>query len=127
MASVGDNPIKHATQDRLQRSTGAASVAADIRSVDASEGYVIGVVGPWGSGKTSIVNMICEALQAEPAIPVIEFNPWIFSGTDELVLAFFRELAAQMRLKGPKIAAVAESVDSYGDLLSGLRRKSFGG
>jgi len=78
----------------------------------------VGVVGPWGSGKTSIVNMIRQSLEVEPAIAIVEFNPWIFSGTDELVESFFRELSAQMRLKEPKIAAIAETVDTYGDLLS---------
>lgn len=93
-------------------------MAADIRDVDASEGYVVGVVGPWGSGKTSILNMLREALQADPAIPVIDFNPWIFSGTDELIEAFFRELSAQMRLKEPRIAAIADAVDAYSELVS---------
>ncbi|SCF19265.1 KAP family P-loop NTPase fold protein [Micromonospora saelicesensis] len=118
MASVGDNPISGAEHDLLKRSVGAANIAGGIRDVDASGGYVVGVFGPWGSGKTSIVNMIGEALRAEPALPVIEFNPWMFSGTDELVQTFFRELAAQMRLKGPKVAAIAESVNTYADLLS---------
>ena len=71
--------------------------------------------------------MITEALQQEPALPVIEFNPWIFSGSDELVQAFFRELAAQMRLKGPKVAALAESVNTYGDLLSPVEALPFVG
>ncbi|MGC5055006.1 KAP family P-loop NTPase fold protein [Micromonospora sp. DT48] len=118
MASVSDNPIDRAEQDLLQRSRGAANLAGGIRDVDASGGYVVGVVGPWGSGKTSIVNMIGEALRREPALPVIEFNPWMFSGTDELIQTFFRELAAQMRLKDPKVAAIAESVNTYADLLS---------
>lgn len=118
MPNFGDNPIKHGDQDRLQRRDGAHDVAADIRELNASEGFVVGVVGAWGSGKTSIVNMIRESLEVEPALPIIEFNPWIFSGTDELIESFFRELSAQMRLKEPKIAAIAETVDTYGDLLS---------
>ncbi|WP_406083576.1 KAP family NTPase [Micromonospora zamorensis] len=118
MPSVSDSPIDSARQDLLQRSVGAANIAGGIRDVDASGGYVVGIVGPWGSGKTSIVNMIGEALRHEPALPIIEFNPWMFSGTDELVQTFFRELAAQMRLKDPKVAAIAESVNTYADLLS---------
>lgn len=118
MASIGDNPIKGSKQDLLSRTGGAHSIAAGLRDVDASEGYVVAVVGPWGSGKTSIVNLVKEALAEEPPLPVVEFNPWIFSGTDELVQAFFRELAAQLRLKGPKLAGLADSVNEYGELLS---------
>ncbi|MFF5079360.1 P-loop NTPase fold protein [Actinoplanes sp. NPDC000266] len=120
MVSLNDNPIDRAERDLLQRSMGAANVADGIRAVDASAGYVVGIIGPWGSGKTSIVNMISEALRREPAVPIIEFNPWMFSGTNELVQTFFRELAAQMRLKEPRVAAIAESVNTYADLLSPL-------
>ena len=118
MASTGDNPIKNGDADRLQRRDGAKSLANDIREVDASEGYVVGIVGPWGSGKTSIVNMVRESLEGDPSLPVIDFNPWIFSGSDELVQSFFRELAAQMRLKGDRLAEIASTVDAYSDLLS---------
>lgn len=118
MANFSDNPIKHQSDDRLARQAGARSVAADIRDLDASEGFVLGIVGPWGSGKTSIVNMICESLESDPTIPIIEFNPWMFSGAEELIESFFRELSAQMRLKEPKLAALAEAVDTYGELLS---------
>lgn len=118
MASVGDNPIRGSEQDLLRRAGGAQSIAAGLRDVDASEGYVVAVVGPWGSGKTSVVNLVKEALEESPALPIVEFNPWMFSGTDELVHSFFRELAAQLRLKGPKLAGIAETVDEYSELLS---------
>ncbi len=118
MALSGDNPIKLGADDRLQRLKGAQSLAEDIRDVDASEGYVVGIVGPWGSGKTSIVNMVREALQAEPPVPVIDFNPWLFSGTDELVDAFFRELSAQLKLRAGRLSQIAEAIDDYSALLS---------
>jgi energy-coupling factor transporter ATP-binding protein EcfA2 len=118
VTNLGDNPIQRIDEDRLERRAGAISVAADIRELDATRGYVVGIIGPWGSGKTSLVNMIREQLEAEPAIPIIEFNPWMFSGTHELVESFFREVSAQMRLKEPRIAAIAEVVDTYGELLS---------
>ncbi|QOR71360.1 AAA family ATPase [Ruania alkalisoli] len=125
MANVGDNPIRKAEQDLLKRASGAITIADGIRDVDASEGYVVAVVGPWGSGKTSIVNLVMEALAKDPTYPVIEFNPWVFSGSDELVQVFFRELAAQMRLKGDRLAKIAESVDSYGELFEPIAALPF--
>jgi hypothetical protein len=125
MANLGDNPIRRADQDLLKRASGAVNIADGIRDVDASEGYVLAVVGPWGSGKTSIVNLVKEALAKDPAYPVIEFNPWVFSGSDELVQVFFRELAAQMRLKGDRLAEIAESVDNYGELFEPIAALPF--
>lgn len=127
MVNAGDNPIRKADQDLLKRASGAVDIADGIRDVDASEGYVVAVVGPWGSGKTSIINLVKEALAEDPAYRVIEFNPWVFSGSDELVQVFFRELAAQMRLKGDRLAEIAQSVDSYGELFEPMAAFPFVG
>lgn len=118
MGSAGDNPIRSSNQDRLRRRGAAEDLATEIRGVGATEGYVVGVIGPWGSGKTSIINMVREELAKDPPLPTVDFNPWMFSGADELVDAFFRELAGQLRLKGERLAGIAAQVESYGDLLS---------
>lgn len=118
MAALGDNPIRSRDEDRLQRRLGARSIAEEIRNAEASEGFVLGVVGPWGSGKTSIINMVREFLEEEPALVTVDFNPWAFSGTNELIYAFFRELSAQLKLKDQKLGDIAETIDTYGDLLA---------
>ncbi len=118
MATSADNPIKTGEDDRLHRRGGAISIATEIRQTNATEGFVLGIVGPWGSGKTSVINMVRECLGEEPALITIDFNPWAFSGTNELIHAFFRELSAQLKLKGQKLGDIAETIDSYGDLLT---------
>jgi hypothetical protein len=118
MRTPGDNPIEQPSDDLLGRGSVAAVIAQEIRSVDASKGYVIAVMGPWGSGKTSLVNLGRHELAKDPAIPVLDFNPWMFSGTEQLVDSFFRELAAQLHLKTGRLEAIASEVEAYGDLLS---------
>lgn len=120
MAAQGDNPIKNASQDALGRAQPARSIAAEVRDADASEGCVFAIIGPWGSGKTSLINLVRERLDDDPAIPVLEFNPWMFSGPEQLVDSFFRELAAQLRLKDDKLGKVAKEIEAYGKLFSPL-------
>jgi hypothetical protein len=96
----------------------AAVITEEIRSVDASKGYVVAVMGPWGSGKTSLINLARHELAKEPPISVLGFNPWMFSGTEQLVDSFFRELSAQLHLKEGRLDAIASEVEAYGDLLS---------
>ncbi len=118
MTVPGDNPIRRSEDDLLGRSRPAAGLARQVLCLDASEGLVIGVLGPWGSGKTSFVNLARARLEDE-SITVLEFNPWMFSGAEQLVESFFVELASQLRLK-PGLAEIGKDLEDYGETFSGL-------
>lgn len=79
---------------------------------------MIGVLGPWGSGKTSFVNLARARLEDE-SITVLDFNPWMFSGAEQLVESFFVELASQLRLK-PGLGEIGKDLEDYGETFSGL-------
>lgn len=80
---------------------------------------MLAVVGPWGSGKTSILNLMQEELEREDAATIVKFNPWMFSGTEHLVDAFFHELGAQLReTGGRRFDKIATAVDQYSFLFS---------
>ncbi len=53
--------------------------------------------------------------------PVLEFNPWLFSDTDELVQSFFSELAEQLRLESGKLNTIADKLEHYGDVIAPLQ------
>ena len=95
MSVAGDNPIRKPEDDVLGRSEVARSFAGQVLSLDASQGVVVGVLGPWASGKTSFVNL-ARAYWKEVGIPILDFNPWMFSGTDHLVNLFFAERSVQL-------------------------------
>ncbi len=121
-----DAPIHDPDQDLLARAPRAEILAVQLAAFDASDGLVVGVLGPWGSGKTSFLNLLRPHL-AKWAALVLEFNPWTFSGTDQLDGAFFVELAAAMRADtrlqriGKKLAKYADAL-SYLDWLPGIER-----
>lgn len=116
-----DNPITSAAQDRLDRARVARDFAASVRRSNASQGLVVGVLGPWGSGKSSFVNLMREEFAREPALTVVDFNPWMFSGSQQLVDFFFSEVASELRLRDKtRFGMIAEGLDDYGDVLSPL-------
>jgi hypothetical protein len=114
----GDNPIQSASQDALGRTAIAKEFAKQILSLDASEGIVVGVLGPWGSGKTSFINLAKADLE-QAGVAVIDFNPWMFSGAEQLVDSFFIEVSAQLKIR-PGLAEIAKQIQEYGELFSGL-------
>jgi hypothetical protein len=121
MRAPSDNPIKRPEEDLLSRAGVANNLVNEVRDLDASEGFVMAVMGPWGSGKTSLINLVRLGLDEEPKLLHVDFNPWMFSGTEQLVNAFFVELAAQLKVKdGKKLAKIAGEIEAYGDLLNPL-------
>jgi KAP family P-loop domain len=116
----GDNPIKSSAADRLGRSEFAGHLAAALLGEAAADGLVAALVGPWGQGKTSVLNMVKEQLEGAHARTVLTFNPWMFSGRDQLVGVFFEQVAGQLRLKGKSEQALADRLVGYGQALSPL-------
>jgi hypothetical protein len=115
---AGDNPIQSRDDDLLGRAPLAKSFADQVLSLDASQGLVVGVLGAWGSGKTSFVNLARGDL-TDADVEILDFNPWMFSGAEQLVESFFVELAAQLKLR-PGLAEVGRDLEDYGEAFSGL-------
>lgn len=117
-----DEPIRSSKEDRLNRTGFATEVARAVVDLERTESIVIGIHGKWGTGKTSLLNLIEEKLQGvSPTPPVIfRFNPWGFSDQDQLNTQFFQSLSEFLKLHktiGP-LAGIAETVEAYGTLLS---------
>lgn len=115
---VSDNPIVSKEQDSLGRLPAATAFAEQILGIDSSKGCVVGVMGQWGSGKTSFTNLMRESF-LEKGTTVIDFNPWLFSGAEQLVGSFFSEIAAQLKVK-PSLVEVGEAIEEYGEIFAGL-------
>ena len=78
------------------------------------------VLGPWGSGKTSFVNLTRLDLK-DAGWTIVDFNPWMFSGAEQLVDSFIIELTAQLRVQS-RFRDLADSLERYGEIFSSLGR-----
>jgi predicted KAP-like P-loop ATPase/uncharacterized protein YuzE len=115
-----DRPIQFRRQDLLGRAGFAESLASAIKGWKGHDSLVVALYGPWGSGKSSIKNMMLESLrQSEHDCPhIVEFNPWEWSGQDRLAAAFFHEVGialgkADASESGKKRAAKWLAYGSY--------------
>lgn len=57
---------------------------------------VVALVGPWGSGKTTIFNRIQESMAADGTWSVITYNPWAYSSLESAVPGFFAEIRSAL-------------------------------
>jgi predicted KAP-like P-loop ATPase len=119
---TADQPISSSTQDLLNRTGFAGEIAKGILSLRTEESFVIGIHGAWGTGKTSLLNLIREQLQRSSGPPplIVTFNPWDFSDQDQLSDQYFHQLATFLKLHrtSPALEKLADTVTQYGQLLS---------
>lgn len=115
---TSDNPIRRLEDDTVGRAVVAKSFARQVLGLDAKEGVVVGVLGAWGSGKTSFINLARTEFEGG-GVPILDFNPWMFSGAEQLVESFFTELAAQLKIR-PGFEAIGKDIEEYGEAFSGL-------
>lgn len=98
-----DRPGTLPDHDALSRRGFAQRVAKELRGWRQKDSLVISLNGDWGSGKTTLVNLIRhyaldQADEADEARPIfVSFNPWQWSGQDLLMQAFFDEVGAAFR------------------------------
>ena len=92
-----DVAIKHKRDDLLNRKELARKISDYILSYKDIEPLTIGIIGKWGSGKSSLINLILCYLEFEIKNKtldhdyiIIHFNPWFFSNQENLYLQFFK-------------------------------------
>jgi predicted KAP-like P-loop ATPase len=105
-----DLPISTPDQDLYGIDAFVKSLAQSVRTMKTPQGVVIALNGPWGSGKSSAINLLKHHLQeavSQKEIEIVTFNPWWFRGEEALVLAFFRELYAATK---PNLTSKAKKV-----------------
>ena len=82
-------------------------------------GNVVGLTGAWGLGKSSIMSMTAEQLREMKNVVAVVFNPWLFSGRDELLEGFFGELRQSIgSTPGQTARALRDQVDRYWGVIS---------
>ena len=84
-------PISSLDEDKLNRRNFAESLANAIKSYKNPNCLTISLMGKWGSGKTSIINMVTNYWnnESESENIIIHFDPWYFSNKDNLLFQFF--------------------------------------
>lgn len=115
---LSDNPIGESVEDALGRNPAAEQFVRHVLSLDVSQGAVVGVIGDWGTGKTSFVNLARHSFETA-GVEILDFNPWMFSGAEQLVGSFFVELASQLKVRRD-LAELAEDFEDYGEAFSAL-------
>ncbi|MFI7066717.1 P-loop NTPase fold protein [Kribbella sp. NPDC050124] len=120
MIDGGDDPIDGTDRapDLLGRSQFAETVVTALSAVRRQgRSSVLGLVGPWGSGKSSVINLVRRRLDdSGNDWRVAICTPWLYSDLETLQAGFFEELREALpddqrwSLTRQKIAKLAVAV-----------------
>ena len=97
-----DKPIEKQEDDLLGRASFSNQLGKAIYGYEEESSLVIGLFGEWGTGKTSIINMVENEIlrlssndNNEPFI--IRFSPWNYKDKDNLISLFFESLQTKLK------------------------------
>ncbi|WP_338661312.1 P-loop NTPase fold protein [Pararoseomonas sp. SCSIO 73927] len=117
---LNDSPIATPEADAYGLDAFAAALARGIARMSAPEGFVIALDGSWGSGKSSVVNLLLHHLRndtPEGRMEILAFSPWWFAGAEAMTRGFFETLAdtVQGSLKGRTRRKAKEAMQAVYD------------
>jgi len=91
---VSDDPIGLKDDDALGLMPIARSMARFLRNTETKPTVAIAVTGPWGSGKTSLMNLVKEELN-ERDVRTAWFNAWHNQKEENLLAALLAAIRTQ--------------------------------
>ena len=122
-ALSADRPSVDPKEDLFGHAPFARSLADSICRYPGSDGLVLALYGPWGSGKSTVLSYVQHYLDrlSEDGRPVVvEFNPWWFSGQENLARAFLGQLQAVLPAKSEKFKQLGDLLADFAEGIGGL-------
>ncbi|NGY69379.1 KAP family P-loop NTPase fold protein, partial [Clostridium perfringens] len=109
-----DNAIKSKEEDLLGRKKFSINISENIINYKEESAITIGLIGKWGSGKSSVINMMKEHIKEKnKEIEFIDFNPWCFSGGNKLVEEFFDTLISYLGIDNNELNKLGQKLKLY--------------
>lgn len=122
-ALSADRPSSDPSDDLFGHGPFAKNLADGIHRYQGSDGLVLALYGPWGSGKSTVLNYVRYYLQQHPNNQqpiIVDFNPWWFTGQDNLARAFLGQLQAALPDKDENFKKLGNLLGDFADGLGGI-------
>ncbi|MBD2728874.1 AAA family ATPase [Nostoc sp. FACHB-892] len=118
-----DSSLVDPEKDLLGHANFAKYLAESICRMTYPEGFVIAVYGSWNSGKSTLLNFVVHYLQQKPEEEkpiIVPFNPWLFSGHQNITRRFFDQLKNVLSQESSVPKGLRERVADFAAVISDI-------
>ena len=118
MNLLNDKPIEDPRHDKFGFDSFAKALAESIINNENPEGTVIAIYGSWGSGKSSIINLVKSHLKKateSDQLQITDFKCWWFKGQEALTLEFFRKMYAELNKSDE--SEIKKAIGDFGSII----------
>ncbi|MBD2243378.1 AAA family ATPase [Nostoc sp. FACHB-888] len=118
-----DSSLLDPEKDLLGHAKFAKYLANSICKMTYPEGFVIAVYGSWNSGKSTLLNFVVHYLQQKPEEEkpiIVPFNPWLFSGHENITRRFFEQLQNVLSKESSVSKGLKERLADFAAIISDI-------
>lgn len=109
-----DDAITDSNDDILSRTPFAKELAKTIPNCNTNNcAYSIGIVAPWGYGKTSFIKLLTKELEQNENLEIIHFSPWHLSANKDIMSAFFDQLSKHIIVNDIQLFELISKYSNY--------------
>jgi predicted KAP-like P-loop ATPase len=122
-ALSADRPSTDPNDDLFGLAPFAKTLANSICGYAGTDGLVLALYGPWGSGKSTVLSYVTHYVEQRPAEEqpvVVTFNPWWFSGQENLARAFLGQMQAVLPEKHAGFKQLGEKISEFSEGIGSL-------
>lgn len=119
-----DIPLQDDSEDLFGYKKFTDRLTDCIKHFSSDDGLVVALNGEWGSGKTSVINIVKNQLKKEKNIHVISYSYWWYEGKKEVITAFLSALSTAIGCLGnsdeiaSKLKKIMQVLVPIADLIS---------
>ncbi|MEO2051996.1 MAG: P-loop NTPase fold protein [Allomuricauda sp.] len=113
---IADDPIETEDDDKLEYAKRAKEIIAYLERSHFKKSFTIGIVGPWGNGKSSLIELIEKKLRERLLEHTLhmKFLPFLNHSESEIISEFFNQLSASIN---PYSGRLSNQIIGYSDKL----------
>lgn len=124
-----DAPQTDPANDAFGYAPFAQRIADAVCKTPSPQGLVMAIHGPWGSGKSSLLNFVKHNLNLLPHSEkpiVIDFNPWWFTNKEHLTSQFLMQFRSKLPHESEMLRKIGDAMADYAATIGSTIARTYG-